>query len=228
MRFGGLQKNSLIDYPGKISCVIFVSGCNFHCPFCHNPGLIPPSDVYKEAEIFDFLQKRKSFLDAVVVSGGEPTLQKDLPSFCRKIKSLGYSVKVDTNGSRPELLREVIESGLVDYLAMDLKADPDRYDPMISDAIRPGTIQESVRLILDSGIDHEFRTTCVKPFIDKSVLERLRDLIEGAQLYAIQQFRSDTVLNPEFFKTFPGRFGMQDLMTFRGIFEGHVKSCVIR
>ncbi|MBW1769313.1 MAG: anaerobic ribonucleoside-triphosphate reductase activating protein, partial [Deltaproteobacteria bacterium] len=135
MLFGGLQKSSLIDYPGKLSCVLFLSGCNFDCPYCHNPGLVKGrfSDhaQFEEKTVYDFLEKRRGFLDGVVVSGGEPTLQKDLVSLCEKLKEMGYPVKLDTNGSRPQVLRSLIDEGLVDYIAMDIKTDLLRYSSFI-------------------------------------------------------------------------------------------------
>ena len=136
MVFGGLQKNSLIDYPGKVSCVLFLSGCNFDCPYCHNPDLAKDSSLcpvlLDEKAVFDFLQRRKGFLDGVVISGGEPTLQKDLLVLCKKIKELGYLIKLDTNGSRPQVIKRLIDEGLVDYIAMDIKTDPFHYSPLIA------------------------------------------------------------------------------------------------
>jgi len=134
MIIGGLHKNSLIDYPGKISCVIFLSGCNFDCPYCHNPELAKGRSLstgyLSEDLIFDFLGSRKGFLDGVVVSGGEPTLQKGLISFCEKIRLMDYPVKLDTNGSRPEVIKKLIDEDLVNYIAMDIKTDPSHYTPL--------------------------------------------------------------------------------------------------
>ena len=135
MKFGGLQKNSLIDYPGKIACVLFVCGCNFDCPYCHNPELVKETIenplAFHENKAYDFLKKRKGLIDAVVISGGEPTLQADLADVCQHIKQMGFLVKVDTNGSRPEVVRQLIVDKLVDYLAMDIKTDPPAYSPVI-------------------------------------------------------------------------------------------------
>jgi len=183
MLLGGLQKNSLIDYPGKISCVLFVSGCNFHCPYCHNPdlasGTVIPPDYLTEDWFFDFLKQRKTFLEGVVISGGEPTLQTDLASFCRKIKKLEYPVKIDTNGSDPRMIAHLLEAEVIDYLAMDIKTDPNGYTPFITGALSPEDILSSIRIIMASRIDYEFRTTYVKPFMDESVLEKILDHTAG-------------------------------------------------
>ena len=163
MHFGGMQKNSLIDYPGKLSSVIFCSGCNFDCPFCHNPALARgsaacPADL-TASNIHTFLKQRQGFLDGVVISGGEPTLPTDLEDFCRQIKEFGFPVKLDTNGSRPEVLERLIDQKLVDYIAMDLKTDPVLYSAYIKTGYGPDSILDSIRILMASGIDYEFRTT---------------------------------------------------------------------
>ena len=155
MNFGGLQKNSLIDYPGKVSCVIFMTGCNFNCPFCHNPSLVKgdmecPASL-KGAGLYEFLESRKSFLDSVVISGGEPTLQKNLVKLCETIKKLGYSIKLDTNGSRPEELKRLIKEGLIDYIAMDIKTDPSNYKQLVWNGCNPEDILSSIVTIMESA-----------------------------------------------------------------------------
>ena len=140
MRIGGLQKNSLIDYPGKVSCVLFLSGCNFDCPYCHNPDLVRGSlschPFLDEKAVYEFLKRRKRFLDGVVISGGEPTLNKNLFRLCEKIKQIGYPLKLDTNGSQPQVIKRLINEGLVDYIAMDIKTDPLHYSPYNSKRLR--------------------------------------------------------------------------------------------
>ena len=170
MVFGGLQKNSFIDYPGRISCVLFVSGCNFDCPYCHNPGLVkggPMASPSLNGEaVFEFLERRKRFLDGVVISGGEPTLQKGLVCLCEKIKKMGYPVKLDTNGSRPKTVKKLVDEGLVDYIAMDIKTDPLHYPRSIKKDSDPDSILSSIQIIMNSALPYEFRTTCVKPIVE--------------------------------------------------------------
>ncbi len=232
MIIGGLHKNSLIDYPGKISCVIFLSGCNFDCPYCHNPELAKGRSLstgyLSEDLIFDFLASRKEFLDGVVVSGGEPTLQKGLISFCKKIRLLGYPVKLDTNGSRPEVIRKLIDEGLVNYIAMDIKTDPSHYAPLIKDNSSTDDIFLSVRIIKESNIDYEFRTTCIKSLINKGTIENMSYLIKGSKLYALQQFSKTEVLHPEFFKDNSNIYKHDELMELKSVANQWVNKCIVR
>jgi len=232
MIIGGLHKNSLIDYPGKISCVIFLSGCNFDCPYCHNPELAKGRSLstgyLSEDLIFDFLASRKEFLDGVVVSGGEPTLQKGLISFCKKIRLLGYPVKLDTNGSRPEVIRKLIDEGLVNYIAMDIKTDPSHYAPLIKDNSSTDDIFLSVRIIKESNIDYEFRTTCIKSLVNKDTIENMSYLIKGSKLYALQQFSKTEVLHPEFFKDNSNIYKHDELMELKSVANQWVNKCIVR
>lgn len=226
------MKNSLIDYPGKVSCVIFLSGCNFNCPYCHNPSLIKNSgeypDLLEDGRLFEFLKERTDFIDGVVISGGEPTLQNRLFKLCERIKRLGYSIKLDTNGSRPERLRKLLEAGLVDYVAMDIKTDPTHYDPLIQKGCNPEDILSSLRIIMDSAPDYEFRTTCVKGFVDESIMERIGNLIEGARLYALQQFNNSEVLHPEFFRSNDSYHNPDEIMCLKSIADPWVERCIVR
>lgn len=230
MNFGGLQKNSLIDYPGKISCVLFLSGCNFACPYCHNPDLAKGRrpDPLSEEEIFDFLEARKGFLDGVVITGGEPTLQKNLASICEKVKRIGYLVKLDTNGSRPHIIKALIDAGLVDFIAMDIKTDPYRYASFIQKDCNPDPIFSSLRIILASAPAYEFRTTCVKPFVDADIIERIARLIPGARRYVLQQFHNTGVLDPVFFEDDDCFYGEGELLKFKSIAERWVQECIVR
>jgi pyruvate formate lyase activating enzyme len=232
MLVGGLHKNSFIDFPGKISAVIFLSGCNFDCPYCHNPDLAKPCRQYPlrldPEAVYSFLETRKGFLDGVVISGGEPTLQKELPRLCEKIKQMGYPVKMDTNGSRPEILKHLIENGLVDYIAMDIKTDPAGYFPIIRKSHHPDDIIESVKLILDSKLAHEFKTTCIKPLVSANVVDKITRLIDGAMLYALQRFQSRTVLHPSFFQANRYQIQEKELHQFKSLAENRVKDCIIR
>ncbi|MBW1764335.1 MAG: anaerobic ribonucleoside-triphosphate reductase activating protein [Deltaproteobacteria bacterium] len=232
MFFGGIQKNSFIDYPGKVSCVLFLSGCNFSCPFCHNPDLAKGYHEYHEnmAEegIYNFLKIRREFLDGVVISGGEPTLQKDLFQLCERIKNLGYSVKLDTNGSRPHEVRNLINEGLVDYVAMDIKTDPIYYNPTIKKGANGQDIITSIQIIMESAKAYEFRTTCVKPLINEKVIEGIARIIKGASLYALQEFQKTEVLNPECFQEPDSWYTEDEIMDFKTIVEPWVQECVVR
>jgi len=232
MYFGGLQKSSLVDYPGKLSSVIFFSGCNFDCPYCHNPELAKgcascPADLTTK-NICDFLIQRQGFLDGVVISGGEPTLQNELADFCKKIKGFGFPVKLDTNGSRPKVLERLIDEKLVDYIAMDLKTDPVLYTSYIKPGYGPDPILASIRILMASGIDYEFRTTCVKPIVTLEAIENISHLIQGARLYALQRFRSNDVLHPEFFGGVENEYSVEELMQLKATAEPWVNECIVR
>jgi pyruvate formate lyase activating enzyme len=232
MRIGGIQKSSLIDYPGKVSSVLFCSGCNFDCPYCHNPGLVAGQstcpDKFDANAIYGFLDQRRDFLDGVVVSGGEPTLQPDLVNLCRRIKDIGFPVKLDTNGSRPRVLQHLIEADLVDYIAMDLKTDPVLYRSYIKPSCRPDPIVDSIELIMESGIDYEFRTTCVKPIVTYRTIENILQLIQGARRYALQRFRNGEVLHPEFFENGNCEFSGDEMLALKALAEQTVAECIIR
>jgi pyruvate formate lyase activating enzyme len=232
MRLGGIQKNSFIDYPGKISCVLFLTGCNFDCPYCHNPQLVKGGGECPcsagEIGVYDFLQARKGFLDGVVISGGEPTLQDDLPTLCERVKDLGYPVKLDTNGSRPRVIQELIQNNLVDYLAMDIKTDPLNYASLAKGSLDPADICESIRIIMESGLPYEFKTTCVKPLVSGRIIESICHFIRGARLYALQRFQNSGVLHPEFFEDEKPLFSEEELMRFKSIAAVWVKECILR
>jgi pyruvate formate lyase activating enzyme len=232
MIIGGLHKNSLIDYPGKISCVIFLSGCNFDCPYCHNPELAKGEALspgyLNEDLIFDFLRRRKEFLDGVVISGGEPTIQKGLISFCKNIRLMGYPIKLDTNGSRPEVIKKLINEDLVNYIAMDIKTDPSHYTPLIKDDCSTNDIFLSVRIIKESNIDYEFRTTCIKSLVNKSTIENMGYLIKDSKLYALQQFSKTDVLHPEFFKDNANIYQYDELMQLKSMAQRWVGECIVR
>lgn len=230
MVIGGLQKTSLIDFPGKVSCVCFVSGCNFRCPYCHNPDLVhhPGRSFVDEDTFLAFIRERQGFLDGVVLSGGEPTLQKDLPAFVSRIKREGYAVKLDTNGSSPRMIQELIEKRLVDYVAMDIKTDPSLYAQFIKGEIDPDCIRSSVKLIMASGIAYEFRTTCVRPFVDAETVETIGRLIRGCSLYVLQPFRQTRVLQPDFFENRKAGYDEKEMMQLKAVAEPWVETCIVR
>jgi len=230
MIIGGLQKTSLIDFPGKVSCVCFVSGCNFRCPYCHNPDLVHPSGnaVLDESSFLAFIRERQGFLDGVVISGGEPTLQNDLPAFVNRIKREGYAVKLDTNGSHPRMLRELMGRKLLDYVAMDVKTDPSLYPVFMQREIDPGWIRSSIQLIMTSGIPYEFRTTCVRPIVDAKTVETIAQLIRGCFLYVLQQFSPIRVLEPGFFQNRRAGYDHEEMMQLKSIAEPWVEKCIVR
>lgn len=188
MKICGIQKVSLVDYNEHISTTIFTSGCNFSCPFCHNAGLVKGNEPeIPEKEILNYLTKRKSVLDAVVISGGEPTLHKDLPIFISKIKELGYLIKLDTNGTNIEMLKYLIDNKLIDYVAMDIKNSLDKYNLTIGKDYNFNH-KEVIEYIMTCGIDYEFRTTLIDGHHSESDVIKIGKLIKGAKRYYLQKF----------------------------------------
>lgn len=192
MNIQGLQKLTLLDYPGKMACTIFTAGCNLRCPFCHNSRLVinpEKQSEYSEKDIFAFLNKRAGVLDGVAITGGEPLLQPDIEDFIRKVKELGYSVKLDTNGTFPEKLRDLVEKGLVDYVAMDIKNSPELYSETIGiSGYDISKIKESIAFLLEGGVDYEFRTTVVREFHSVFGMNGLGEMIKGAKRHFLQGF----------------------------------------
>lgn len=192
MTINGMQKLTLLDYPGNVACLIFTQGCNFRCPFCHNSGLLDMNnncEKIDEKEVFKYLEKRKGLLDGVCISGGEPLLQKDIVDFIRKVKDLGYKVKLDTNGSSPKKLKQLIEDGLIDYVAMDIKNDFLNYDKTAGMCTNIDNIKKSIEIIENSNIEYEFRTTIVKQFHDVGKLEKIIQYIGPNARYYIQNYQ---------------------------------------
>ena len=188
---GGLKKTSLIDYPDKISAIVFTPGCNFRCGYCHNAGLVngkSKNEVCSTDSFFDFLRKRIGKIDAVVISGGEATLQPDLEKFIKCIKEMGFLVKLDTNGYKPEIISKLLENSFVDYIAMDIKAPLDKYPIITNVDIDTCKIKESINLIMTSSIDYEFRTTVLRKQLDFDDFDKISQLIKGAKKYYLQKF----------------------------------------
>lgn len=195
---GGIKKTSLLDYPDKIAAIVFTKGCNFNCGYCHNPSLLSActkEDKYSVENFFDFLKTRQGLLDAVVISGGEPTIQKDLPFFAEKIKNLGFLIKLDTNGSAPEVVKTLILSGLVDYVAMDIKAPLEKYSQITRVNIDTQKISESINFIINSGVDYEFRTTVLKNMLSFDDFVKIAEIIKGAKKYYLQKFEVKSEIN---------------------------------
>ncbi len=191
MLISGIQKLTLLDFPGKTACTIFCYGCNFLCPFCHNALLVTEKaeKFIDEEEIFSFLKKRQGILDGVCVTGGEPTLQKDLKAFLKRIKEMGFAVKLDTNGYKPDLLKEIIDEGLCDYVAMDIKNTPEKYALTVGKAIDTDKILESISILKEGKIPCEFRTTVVKEFHTEEDIKEIARLLKGDIPFFLQQFK---------------------------------------
>lgn len=190
MDFCGLQKLTLLDYPGRMACTLFTGGCNLRCPFCHNSGLVTaPEVLFPEEEVLEYLASRTSLLDGVCVSGGEPLLHPALGDFLAKVKNLGFSVKLDTNGCFPARLKELVSAGLVDYIAMDVKNRPEKYGQTVGlPSFDTAPIRESISYIMEGNVPYEFRTTVVRQLHTEEDISALAQWIEGAQKYALQSF----------------------------------------
>lgn len=209
MRLGGIQKLTLLDYPGIVACTVFTLGCNLRCPFCHNPLLVTKTDEadeYNEEEFFKFLGKRRGVLDGVCVTGGEPLMQSDAGEFISKIKAMGYKVKLDTNGTFPDRLEEILKSGSVDYVAMDLKNSPERYAQTVGiQGFDLTKITRSIEILKASGVEHEFRTTVVSPLHSAESIKGAAGMIEGTSKYFLQNFvDSGDLINGEGLSALPG------------------------
>ena len=192
MRIGGMQKLTLLDYPVKVACTVFLSGCNLRCPYCHNPDLVLPERIERQelsaAEVLLFLENRRGKLDGVCISGGEPTLQQELPKFAADIRGLGYAVKLDTNGTNPGMLRELLHDDLLDYVAMDIKNCPEHYAETCGGVDVLPKVQESASLLLNSALDYEFRTTVCKPLHTEKEMAEIGRWLKGAKRYFLQSF----------------------------------------
>lgn len=196
-KLAGLQKTTFIDYPEKIACIVFTQGCNFRCGYCHNPELFENKEpVLSVPAFFEFLNKRKGKLDGVVITGGEPTLHgKDLIEFIKEVKSFGFLVKLDTNGTHPDVLQELLNENLLDYIAMDIKAPLTKYKTITQTDIDTKIIKKSIDMIMNSGVDYEFRTTIVKSQLSVEDLRQIGELIQGAKRYYMQKFLATKILD---------------------------------
>ncbi len=223
----GLQKQTVIDYPGKLACTIFTFGCNFRCSYCHNPELVIDdgrSEIKKE-EILEFLKNRKDFLDGVCISGGEPTINEDLLEFISKIKELGFLVKLDTNGTNPKMLEELIEKKLVDYIAMDIKAPLEFYENITNVKVNKNDIQKSVVLIKKIK-EYEFRITVVPGLFNEKHAKLIGEWLKGSKRFYIQQFRGIKTLDKNFVDKKP--FSEEELINFCNVLKPYFEVCKIR
>jgi pyruvate formate lyase activating enzyme len=193
MIIAGIERTSLVDWPEKICSTVFIAGCNFRCPFCHNPELVLPEEVEKlepmtETELLTALVERKRYIDGVCITGGEPLLSPDLIPLLRKIKAKGFEIKLDTNGSIPTILKKIIDERLVEYVAMDIKGPKERYPELTNSKINPNLVEESVKILRTSNISHEFRTTVVRSLLKPEDIEEIGRWLDGSKAYYIQQF----------------------------------------
>jgi len=210
MVIGGLQKLTLIDYPGHIAATVFTVGCNFRCPFCHNPELVSSIEYQVssilERDFFDFLESRRGKLEGVCITGGEPAIQPDIVEFIRRIKKMGYKVKLDTNGARPDILRLLYAKKLLDYVAMDIKNSPEKYNSTTNSKVDIERIKLSVNLIRNSGVDYEFRTTAVPGLHKEEDFAKIGKWLEGAKKYVLQAFEDKgKILDPKLKKRTQGK-----------------------
>jgi pyruvate formate lyase activating enzyme len=234
MIIAGLQKTTLIDYPGKVACIVFLAMCNFRCPWCYSSELVLPLKIAKqprisEKELFDFLRARQGQLDGVVICGGEPTVNKDLPQFIEKIKNIGYAVKLDTNGSNPETLKNLVSAGLVDYVAMDIKSSLDNpaYQNLMGEGVKLDDIKKSVDFLKQGRVDWEFRTTVVNTIHTKEDFKKIAEWIGGENVkYYLQNFVPIKTIDPEFEKVRP--FGSKFLQEVVREISPHFKICQLR
>lgn len=242
MEIGGLQKLTLIDYPGKLACTVFLLGCNFKCPWCYSAELVLPEKIEKQQIIpekyfFDFLKERKELLDGVVICGGEPTIQTELVDFIKKIKKLGYFVKLDTNGSNPNLLESLIKQKLIDYVAVDIKAPKEKYLQMagISQEGLGGNffkgkmleyLEKSIKILKAGEIDYEFRTTIVPNVLEKKDILEIARWIGPAKKYFLQSFRPEKTIDPKFENITP--YPEEYLLDIKEAISPFFEQCQIR
>ena len=204
MIIAGLQKLTLVDYPEKLACTVFLAGCNFRCPWCYNPELVLPEKIKKgfkmtKKDFFDFLKFRTNLLDGVVICGGEPTLNKDLPVFCKRIKKMGYLIKLDSNGSNPEMIKDLINEKLIDYVAMDIKAPKQKYKEATGSKIDIKQIQKSIDILKEGKVNYEFRTTMIPKLLGKEDIIEIVRWIGPAKKYFLQSFQGERdTINSDF------------------------------
>jgi pyruvate formate lyase activating enzyme len=226
MKIGGYIPLSLVDYPQRPAITVFTRGCNLRCPFCHNGGLVSLQEGECGKGVMEFLQQRRDRLDAVCVSGGEPTIQSDLDEFIREIRSLGYSVKLDTNGSKPQILQRLLSKDLLDYVAIDIKSSPTRYHLATGGRLDFDIVADTVEVVQDSGIAYELRTTAVPGIVDLEDVEVIAQILGPMKRYVLQQFRPRQTLDPAFQDVKP--YGKGWFQEAKDVFQGQAEEVIIR
>ncbi len=225
----GFVPTSMVDWPGKITSVVFLPGCNFRCSFCHNPELISGYeniDNIKIEDIIDYLEKKKNWIDGVCITGGEPTLHSQLPEFINLLKNIGFQVKLDTNGTNPQMLCDLIEGNLLDYVAMDIKTYKDKYCKVINVDFDMDKIQKSIVFLKKGKVDYEFRTTVAPDLIGEEEMKKIGKWLSGARRYFIQQFRPINTLDPKFLQK--KSYSPDELKKLAEIVKPYVKECQVR
>lgn len=229
MIFGGLEKCTLIDYPGKVACMVYTIGCNFRCPYCHNPELVDETVTVKitEKEILAFLEDRKRMIDAVVITGGEPTMHGEaLLRFMKKVKAMGFLVKLDSNGTNPEILKKALNQKLVDYIAMDIKSPLSKYSQTVARPVDASAIRKSISIIMKSKVDYEFRTTVIKAQLAPEDFDEIGQEIRGAKKYFLQKFVPSKLLNPQFLRK--ATYSNEEFILLQEKMNTYVNYCGIR
>ena len=223
MKFGGIQKTSLIDYPGRISTVLFTVGCNLRCPICHNWRLVlDPKPILDEKEVLDILRRRKQYINSIVITGGEPTINKDLPSFLKKLKEESFNIKLDTNGMLPDKLKECFP--YIDYIALDVKTSLEKYKLLGAKDISP--FLKTIDLLKNSNIDYEFRCTVVPGFVDKENIHKIGELVQGGKRFALQQFIPEDTLDKKYTEVRP--YSKNYIQDLANILKRYVHEVIIR
>ncbi|MGW8311870.1 MAG: anaerobic ribonucleoside-triphosphate reductase activating protein [Desulfuromonadales bacterium] len=229
MGIKGFQGTSLLDFPGRIASLVFWGGCNLTCPFCHNPALVIAPEDYPDIAPTDLLADlaaRKPFIDGIVVSGGEPTLDGSLPAFLEQVKALGLAVKLDTNGLAPQVVNMLLERQLIDYLAIDLKTAPERYPELHGGEVSIERLRQTMQLCRQAQVDLEYRTTCVPGWVDDDVIQKLGELISGAPLWVLQQFQPKHALCETARDTVP--FSPERIQAFADLASRYVQQVMVR
>ncbi|MFQ5952072.1 MAG: anaerobic ribonucleoside-triphosphate reductase activating protein [Candidatus Omnitrophota bacterium] len=228
MKIAGLQKLSLVDYPGCLASIVFVQGCNFRCGYCQNPDLVTSDELFdfQEKEVFDYISSRKNMLEGLVITGGEPAIYEDLPDFIRRIKRTEIKVKLDTNGSNPGQLKSLIEERLLDYIALDIKTSFAKYSMVTDLADAASNVSESVRLVMASSVAYEFRTTCVPGIVCEEDIALIGELVKGAEKHYLQQFRPIVTFDKCFQDVKP--YSKETLEKFQAILSDFVKTVELR
>lgn len=229
MNVRGILKTSLVDYPGKLSTVLFFGGCNFACGYCHNPELVLDKnnpEVLPVTDVLEFIKKRASLIDAIVITGGEPTLSKDLASFLQRIKEIPLFIKIDTNGSNPEVIEKLLSKGLLDYAAVDVKTSPEKYKFVTGKNVDFNKIKNTIDLVKKSGIDYELRTTCIPEFVVLDDFKKISNQVSAIKKYYLQQFVNKVTLDSSLMQYQP--YSASVLNEFRELVKTFADICEIR